>query len=112
MIYRVVLSDTANRDLRQIFEYIYYELKVPRSAVGILNKLEESISSLEEMPNRYKVIVRKSLQKSLQSQKIRSMPVGNYVVIYIVEEKESVVNIMRVIYGGRDIDTELKYMDE
>ena len=40
------------------------------------------------------------------------MPVGNYVVIYIVEEKESVVNIMRVIYGGRDIDTELKYMGE
>ena len=104
MIYQVILSDAANRDLRNLFEYIYYELKAPQSASGILDKLEQAVLSLEEMPNRHKVIER----EPWLSRKVRLMPVGNYVVIYFVDDDKSIVNIMRVMYGGRDIDVELR----
>ena len=35
------------------------------------------------------------------------MPVGNYIVLYIVDEESAVVNIVRVMYGGREIETQL-----
>ncbi len=104
MIYQVILSDAANRDLRNIFEYIHYELKAPQAASGILDKFEQAVLSLEEMPNRHKVIER----EPWLSRKVRLMPVGNYVVIYFVDEDKSIVNIMRIMYGGRDIDVELR----
>lgn len=104
MIYQVILSDAANRDLRNIFEYIFYELKAPQSASGMLDKLEKAVLSLEEMPNRHKVIER----EPWLSRKVRLMPVGNYVVIYFVDDNKYEVNIMRIIYGGRDIDAELR----
>ena len=104
MIYQVILSDAANRDLRNIFEYIFYEIKAPQSASGMLDKLEKAVLSLEEMPNRHKVIER----EPWLSRKVRLMPVGNYVVIYFVDDNKYEVNIMRIIYGGRDIDAELR----
>lgn len=104
MIYQVILSDAANRDLRNIFEYIFYELKAPQSASGMLDKLEKAVLSLEEMPNRHKVIER----EPWLSRKVKLMPVGNYVVIYFVDDNKYEVNIMRIIYGGRDIDAELR----
>lgn len=104
MIYQVILSDAANRDLRNIFEYIFYELKAPQSASGMLDKLEKAVLSLEEMPNRHRIIER----EPWLSRKVRLMPVGNYVVIYFVDDSKYEVNIMRIIYGGRDIDAELR----
>ncbi len=104
MIYQVILSDAANRDLRNIFEYIFYELKAPQSASGMLDKLEKAVLSLEEMPNRHRIIER----EPWLSRKVRLMPVGNYVVIYFVDDNKYEVNIMRIIYGGRDIDAELR----
>ena len=104
MIYQVILSDAANRDLRNIFEYIFYELKAPQSASGMLDKLEKAVLSLEEIPNRHKVIER----EPWLSRKVRLMSVGNYVVIYFVDDNKYEVNIMRIIYGGRDIDAELR----
>ena len=104
MIYQVILSDAANRDLRNIFEYIFYELKAPQSASAMLDKLEKAVLSLEEMPNRHRIIER----EPWLSRKVRLMPVGNYVVIYFVDDNKYEVNIMRIIYGGRDIDAELR----
>ena len=36
------------------------------------------------------------------------MRVDNYCVLYIPDAEEAVVTIIRVMYGGRDIDTQLK----
>lgn len=38
------------------------------------------------------------------SRDLRIMPVDNYLVFYIPNREEQTVKIMRVIYGGRDID--------
>ena len=46
MIYEVEVSEQADRDLREIFEYIAFELQSPENAIGQLNRLEEQILSL------------------------------------------------------------------
>ena len=54
MIYEVEVSEQADRDLREIFEYIAFELQLPENAIGQLNRLEEQILSLDAMPKRYR----------------------------------------------------------
>ena len=46
MIYEVEVSEQADRDLREIFEYIAFELQSQENAIGQLDRLEEQILSL------------------------------------------------------------------
>ncbi len=42
--------------------------------------------------------------KTPELSETRIMNVENYLVFYIPNKDEEVVNVIRVIYGGRDID--------
>ena len=103
MIYYIVISDQAEIDLRGIFEYIAFELQTPENASGQLDRLEACIMNLEHMPKRYR-------QYELEPWKSRGLhvvPVDNYLVLYIPDDDTQVVTIIRVMYGGRDVDTQL-----
>lgn len=103
MIYDIQISNQAETDLRNIFEYIAFELQSVQNAIAQLTRLEESINSLNQMPNRYRTYDKEpGLSRGL-----RLMPVDNYIVFYVVDYDTNVVNIVRVMYGGRDIDTQL-----
>ena len=103
MKYEVEVSEQADRDLREIFEYIAFELQLPENAIGQLNRLEEQILSLDAMPKRY----RKYEKEPWKSRGLRVLPVDNYVVLYIPDSDKKVVTILRVMYAGRDIDNQL-----
>ena len=103
MKYEVEVSEQADRDLREIFEYIAFELQLPENAIGQINRLEEQILSLDAMPKRY----RKYEKEPWKSRGLRVLPVDNYVVLYIPDSDKKVVTILRVMYAGRDIDNQL-----
>lgn len=103
MRYDVRISNQAEADLRSIFEYIAFELQSVQNAVGQLDRLEESILSLDQMPDRYRAYEK----EPWHNRGLRVMPVDNYVVFYIPDHDTKVVNIVRVMYGGRDIDAQL-----
>ncbi len=103
MNYEVRLTTEAENDLRGIFEYIAFELQLPQNAAGQLDRLEQSIMSLDQMPERFRVYEK----EPWHSRDLRIMPVDNYLVFYIPNHEEQTVKIMRVIYGGRDIDKQL-----
>ena len=44
----------------------------------------------------------------MESRRLRAAPVDNYLVLYIPDDDTQVVTIIRVMYGGRDVDTQLK----
>ena len=103
MKYEVEVSEQADRDLREIFEYIAFELQSPENASGQLDRLEEQILNLDTMPERY----RKYENEPWKSRGLRVLPVDNYVVLYIPDSNKKVVTILRVMYAGRDIDNQL-----
>ena len=103
MIYEVEVSEQADSDLREIFEYIAFELQSPENASGQLDRLEEQILSLDTMPERY----RKYEKEPWKSRGLHIVPVDNYCVLYIVDNGNMTVSIIRVMYGGRDINTQL-----
>ena len=104
MKYDVRISEEADRDLRGIFEYIAFELLAPENAIGQLNRLEEAIGGLDHLPKRF----RQYGKEPWHSRGLRVFPVDNYLVFYIPDSDTKVVTVIRVMYGGRDIDKELK----
>lgn len=103
MNFQVNITRQAEDDLRGIFEYIAYELQSVQNAVGQLGRLEKAIFSLEQMPQRYRAYEK----EPWHSRGLRVMPVDNYLVFYIPYLDTRNVEIIRVMYGGRDVDTQL-----
>ena len=104
MTYEVIISSQAEEDLRGIYEYIAFELRSPQNAAGQLDRIEKNILSLDTMPNRYRAYDR----EPWHSRGLRLLPVDNFVVLYIPDEDRRTVTVVRVMYGGRDIDKHLE----
>ncbi|MCD8392914.1 MAG: type II toxin-antitoxin system RelE/ParE family toxin [Cloacibacillus porcorum] len=104
MIFEIEISAQADADLRGVYEYIAFELRSPENARGQLDRLEKSIISLSQMPERF----REYENEPWHSRGLRVMPVGSYCVFYILNIEKAVVTIIRVMYGGRDIEAQLK----
>lgn len=54
MTYDVRFTAEAEDDLRGIFKYIAVNLQSVRTAAGILERLENSINTLAELPERFR----------------------------------------------------------
>lgn len=106
MIYEIKMTPEAKSDLRSIFEYIAFDLQSIQSASGQLNRLEKSIASLDQMPERFRLYEK----EPWHSRNLRTMPVDNYVVFYIPDSENKLVTVIRVMYGGRDADRQLNQM--
>lgn len=103
MKYAVRISEQAEADLRGIFEYIAFELQSLQNAAGQLARLEENIAGLDRMPERF----RRFDREPWLSRGLRIMPVDNYCVFYIPDHEAKTVTVIRVMYGGRDMEAEL-----
>lgn len=106
MNYEVRLTAEAENDLRGIFEYIAFDLQSVQNAAGQFDRLEQGIASLDQMPERF----RRYEKEPWSGRNLRIMPVNNYLIFYIPDHKEQVVNVMRVMYGGRDVSRQLNQL--
>ncbi len=103
MIYRVTLTAQAQTDLREIFRYIAFELRSFQNASRQLDRLEKAIASLERMPERFHLYDKAKWRE----RNLRMMSVDHYSVFYIPDPRNETVTVLRVMYGGRDIDRQL-----
>lgn len=103
MKYKIVSTKQADNDLRAIYEYIAFTLLVPEVAVGQLERIEKGIMKLEEMPNRFRMYE----EEPWHSRGLRWMPVDNFIVFYIPREEDKTVTVIRVLYGGRNMNEQL-----
>lgn len=108
MNYTVILSRRAFADLDEIYDYIATELRSTQNAAAQLARLEENIYALDQMPERY----RRYEKEPWHSRGWRIMPVDHYCVFYIPDHGHRVVNIIRVLYAGRDMETALTVSEE
>lgn len=108
MTYIVAISAEAENDLKEIYEYIAFELQSPDVAAGQLERLEKAILSLSEMPYRFREYNRKKWKK----RRLHIMPVDNYCVFYVPDDNIGAVTVTRVIYGARNLPTALNDNEE
>ncbi|NPV91004.1 MAG: type II toxin-antitoxin system RelE/ParE family toxin [Firmicutes bacterium] len=96
--YRVLMAEPAAEDLFKIAEYIAWELRDPAAAQKLVGKIKEAVMSLAELPIRYATVA----DEHLATRGIRKLPIGNYIVFYVVSENDGTVTVVRILYGRRD----------
>ena len=101
-MYEIIYLPIAKKDLAEIATYITDNLKAPMAAMDLLETLDKSISRLGEFPYSCKVY---QPSETLESE-YRLLPVKNYAVFYVVEER--IVVVHRVIYAKRNITKIIK----
>ena len=98
--YSVIYSPQAFLDLTELYEYIRFNLQVPKTAEKQVNRIKHAIRSLETMPMRYQLVD----WEPWYSKEIRRVPVDNYTVFYQVDENQITVTVIRIFYSGRNIE--------
>ena len=93
--YKVSLTNRALRNLDDIYVYIAQTLLVPETALGLVDNIEKEILSLEEMPYRFPE--RKT--GAYANKGYRQLFVGNYTVIYRIDEKRRQVIVITIRYS-------------
>lgn len=100
MIWDVCYTDTAIQDLQGIYDYIADILLEPDIAGEQTDRIMDAADSLEHMPFRHRLYD----YEPWQSKGLRVLPVDNYLIFYLPDESQYTVTIIRIMYGGRDIE--------
>lgn len=103
MKWEIFYSAESKRDLRKILDYISEDLHEPEIARNLVRRILGEIGKLDQMPNRHALYD----EEPWRSQGLRSFPVKNYLVLYVTDEANHAVQIVRVVYGGMDIRKQL-----
>jgi addiction module RelE/StbE family toxin len=92
----IVYSQAAIEDLEQIGDYIALHLQNPIAALNTVDKIQDRISKLADLPN---IGVSLSIVSGAETNR-RFLVCGNYLAFYHVDG--STVFIDRILYGKRD----------
>jgi plasmid stabilization system protein ParE len=99
--YKVRLTDKAEQDLIQLFEYISETLFMPASAERIYSEIKAACLSLGQSPKRGALV----RFEPCRSMSIRWIPVQNYTVFFRVDDERLTVSILRILYKRREWQT-------
>ena len=103
--YSIIYSDEAKDDLRNIFIYIAYHLQSRDNAEGQVNRIREAIRKLHSFPKRNPTVP----YEPWASLGMRRLNVDNYAVLYLIDEDNQLVEIVRIPYGTMDLE---KFFEE
>lgn len=94
-MYTVKLASDANSDINQIIVFIHLESKDRDTAISYLDLLEESILSLEKLPERGS----NPRYKILSNQGYKFLVVKSHLIFYKVNQENKIVTIYRVLHN-------------
>jgi len=96
--YKVNLAAAVYGDLDEIFSYITNVLLEEQVAHNIMREIYDMLSSLKKMPERFSF----THEPELAERGYRRAIVKRYVILYLVDKKNKIVNVARVFHGTTD----------
>ena len=100
MTYQIIYSPESLDDLRDIYSYLAFETLAPKNAEGQVNRIRKAIRALDLFPEGHTTVD----WEPWASMQMRFLPVDNFIVYYLVDNNEGTVSIVRIFYGGRDVE--------
>ncbi len=98
--FNIIYSPEAVEDLKSIYEYIKTEFKSEPIAFKQTKRIREKILSLNFMPHRHSLVD----YDPWHSMKIRKILIDNYIAFYLINDKQKIVTIIRILYAGRNTE--------
>ena len=73
-------------------------MKIGQQKKSFLCCPAQAVMGLEQLPTRHALVA----DERLAQNGIRQIPVKNYIVFYIINEADSAVTVVRILYGQRN----------
>jgi len=102
--YNYVLTESAEADIDEAFDYIANELVNPDTASAFADELEEKLEEICKTPKAGRPVHNPYLKRD----DIRRVLVKNYIAYYLINEEAAKIVVLRVVYNRRDQDKLLK----
>lgn len=96
--YEVKITKMAYGHMQEIVRYISNELFSPKAAETLLGKFHETINGLSTMPERYSLVD----EEPWKSEGIRKIIVENFILYFWIDEVNSKIQVLGIIYGRRN----------
>ena len=106
--YSIQYTDESLQDLMAIHDYISTDLKSPGVAAAQLKRIRDEIRSLSMFPKRYKAVE----WEPWKSRGMHQMTVDHFIVFYVADDRRTTVQIIRILYGKRDIPNLVKNCEQ
>ena len=103
MNWRINYTEDAEQDLQSIFDYVTNILLEPVTAKNQTDRIINAVDTLDHLPLRFRLWEK----EPWRSKGLRVLPVDNYLVFYLPNEPQKSIDIIRIMYGRRDIETHL-----
>lgn len=97
-MYKIIVTEPAQKDLKNTVAYISNELKNKQAAFNLISLVEKNVESLKEMPERYAIVN----DEFLAREGFRFIAIKNYLLFYVVHNENKTVVIQRFLYARRD----------
>jgi plasmid stabilization system protein ParE len=101
MAFKVNFSEQAAIDFSEILDYISNELYAPLASNRFYDAVSKQIGIIGDNP----LIFPLHPDKKLNEQKLHFTVIGNYLMFYVVNSEDDIVDIVRIIYGKRNLST-------
>jgi plasmid stabilization system protein ParE len=95
-MYKLLFTTNFKDDVKQSVKYIKHTLQAPVAAERLKAEIKRTYKIIKDTPFIYPVVP----NDYLASMGFRFTMVKNYMLFYIVEEKQ--INVIRFLYGHRD----------
>ncbi|MCL2152125.1 MAG: type II toxin-antitoxin system RelE/ParE family toxin [Oscillospiraceae bacterium] len=96
--YEINITEPAENDLRDIAKHIFNQLNAPTTAQNMIQMIKAAIAKLKTMPLAHPPV----RDDRLAALGYRVLFVKNYIVFYVINEKEKAIDVDRILYGRRD----------
>lgn len=93
-IYKVMMLPLAEEDIRNNTDYIAFEKKTPETALELAMGFRNTIAKLEFMPKQHEL----DEDGELAARMIRKCYYKNYKIYFFIDEKNSIVYVLRVLH--------------
>ena len=104
--YSYVLTEIAEADIDEAFEYIAIDLSNQDAAANFADELENKLEELCKAPKTGRLIKNEYLKRD----DVRRILVGNFIAYYFIDDEKKNIVVLRVVYGKRDQNKILKDM--
>ncbi len=100
MAYKLIKTDSFQRDLDAVIGYIVLSLENRIAAASLLDAVEKSYDDIERMPLMYEACH----DPHLKELGYRKAVIRNYIMVYRVDEGNKTVYILRLFHGRQDYE--------
>lgn len=101
--FSLIYSPESIDDLRDIFAYISVSLSEPTIARKQVERIRTAVKTLDQLPLRNPLVE----WEPWSTYQMRKLLVDNYIVFYLVDTESKTVSVIRILYGGRDLEAVL-----